>query len=61
MTAAVLYAIENPKPDVLILVTDGYTGWPTKDELGNTRLIVATTQETTPPPHCVHVHLGEQK
>ena len=61
MTAAVLYAIENHKPDVLILVTDGYTGWPTKEELGNTRLIVATTQETTPPDHCVHVHLGEQK
>ena len=39
----------RPRPDVLVVVTDGYTPWPT-DEPNVARVVVVQLGDSTPPP-----------
>lgn len=62
MTSAIEYVFENPKhfgrPDVVICVTDGGTGWPSEMPR-NTKLVIALTQDATTPDYAKTVRVPD--
>ena len=49
MTEGIARAVElRPRPDILVVVTDGYTPWPA-DQPPVGRVVVALLGEATPP------------
>jgi predicted metal-dependent peptidase len=49
-------AAEEKKFDIIVLVTDGYTNWPTPETMPrNSRLVVCCTTDASVPTHIRHV------
>lgn len=62
MTSAIQYVFDNPKhfgrPDVIICVTDGGTGWPFEMPR-NTKLVIALTQDSYTPEYAKAVRIPD--
>ena len=62
MTSAIQYVMDNPKhygkPDVIICVTDGGTGWPNEMTKG-TKLVIALTQDSCTPDYAITVRIPD--
>jgi predicted metal-dependent peptidase len=50
MAAAILDAVERRKHDLLVVLTDGETRWPSRDDLNGVQMLAVITREGLPAP-----------